>query len=171
MLQWTLGWGACTQLTLNIISMSKFLFLANISMILIVFDNWKDNIPLNSSCKHKELKIRWLDYKIATTFLLVPALFGGIVEDYVEKEMAPHSSTLAWRIPWMEEPGRLWSMGSQRVGHDWVTELTDWLTNWYHICFSLSDLYYAVWQSLGPSTSLQKILHYSLHYFVPFMAE
>ena len=36
----------------------------------------------------------------------------------VEKEMATHSSTLAWKIPWMEEPGRLQSMGSQRVGHD-----------------------------------------------------
>ena len=36
----------------------------------------------------------------------------------LEKEMATHSSILAWKIPWMEEPGRLWSMGSQRVGHD-----------------------------------------------------
>ena len=40
---------------------------------------------------------------------------GG--EDLLEKEMATHSSTLAWRIPWTEEPGRLQSMGSQRVGH------------------------------------------------------
>ena len=38
-------------------------------------------------------------------------------------EMAPHSSTLAWRIPWREEPGRLQSMGSQGVGHDWGTSL------------------------------------------------
>ena len=38
-------------------------------------------------------------------------------EDPLEKEMATHSSTLAWRIPWREEPGRLQSMGSQRVGH------------------------------------------------------
>ena len=36
----------------------------------------------------------------------------------LEKAMAPHSSTLAWKIPWMEEPGRLQSMGSRRVGHD-----------------------------------------------------
>ena len=35
-----------------------------------------------------------------------------------EKAMAPHSSTLAWKIPWMKEPGGLQSMGSQRVGHD-----------------------------------------------------
>ena len=39
------------------------------------------------------------------------------------KEMATHSITLAWRIPWMEEPGRLQSMGLQRVGHDWATSL------------------------------------------------
>ena len=41
-----------------------------------------------------------------------------------EKAMAPHSSTLASKIPWMEEPGRLQSMGSLRVGHDWATSLT-----------------------------------------------
>ena len=39
-------------------------------------------------------------------------------EDPLEKEMAVHSSTLAWKIPWMEESGRLQSMGSQRVKHD-----------------------------------------------------
>ena len=41
-------------------------------------------------------------------------------EDLLEKEMATHASILACKIPWMEEPGRLQSMGSQRVGHDWV---------------------------------------------------
>ena len=39
-------------------------------------------------------------------------------EDPLEKEMATHSSVLAWRIPWTEEPSRLQSMGLQRVGHD-----------------------------------------------------
>ena len=41
-------------------------------------------------------------------------------EDPLEEEMAPHSSILAWKIPWTEEPGGLQSMGSQRVGHDLV---------------------------------------------------
>ena len=50
-------------------------------------------------------------------------------EDLLEKEMATHSSTLAWRIPWMEEPGRLQSTGSQRVRHGWATSLVH--------CFSL----------------------------------
>ena len=39
-------------------------------------------------------------------------------EDPLEKKMAIHSSTIAWKIPWTEDPGRLQSMGSQRVGHD-----------------------------------------------------
>ena len=44
--------------------------------------------------------------------------------DMTKKEMATHSSILAWRIPWSEEPGRLRSTGSQRVGHDWATSLS-----------------------------------------------
>ena len=45
-------------------------------------------------------------------------------EDPLVKEMATHSNTLAWKIPWMEEHGRLQSMGSQRVWHDWTTSLS-----------------------------------------------
>ena len=41
-----------------------------------------------------------------------------VVMGHLEKEMAPHSSTLAWKIPWMDEPGGLQSMGWLRVGHD-----------------------------------------------------
>ena len=44
-------------------------------------------------------------------------------EDSLEKEMATHSSILAWRIPWIEEPSRLQSMGSQRVRHNWATNI------------------------------------------------
>ena len=54
----------------------------------------------------------------------------------LEKAMAPHSSTLAWKIPWMEEPGRLQSTGSLRVGHDWATSLSlftfmHWRRKWH----------------------------------------
>ena len=45
-------------------------------------------------------------------------LFKRVVERFAEKAMAPHSSTLAWKIPWIEVPGRLQSMGSLRVGHN-----------------------------------------------------
>ena len=53
-----------------------------------------------------------------------------------EKAMAPYSSTLAWKIPWTEEPGGLQSMGSQRVGHDWMTSLSlftfmHWRRKWH----------------------------------------
>ena len=46
------------------------------------------------------------------------------IREGLEKAMAPHSSTLAWKIPWTEEPDRLKSMGSRRVGHDWATSLS-----------------------------------------------
>ena len=43
---------------------------------------------------------------------------------FLEKAVAPHSSTLAWKIPWVEKPGRLQSMGSRTVGHDWAASLS-----------------------------------------------
>ena len=59
-----------------------------------------------------------------------PAIEGSLSwKDPLEKDVATHSSILAWRIPWTEEPGRLQSMESQRVGHDWVTwVISDQLT-------------------------------------------
>ena len=65
-------------------------------------------------------------------------------EDLLKKEMATHSSILAWKIPWTEEPGRLRSTGSQRVGHDWATSLSFpiCLQNDFQIkmpCFKLSS--------------------------------
>ena len=60
---------------------------------------------------------------VAQTVKRLPAMWETRVqslgrEDPLEKEMAIHSSTLAWKIPWTEEPDRLQSMGPQRVGHD-----------------------------------------------------
>ena len=45
-------------------------------------------------------------------------------EDSLKEEMTTHSSIVAWKIPWTEEPGRLQSMGLQKVGHNWATEHT-----------------------------------------------
>ena len=56
-------------------------------------------------------------------------LIHGVGGSPLEKEMATHSSILAWRIPWREEPGRLQSMGLQRVGHNWVTNTTTYYYN------------------------------------------
>ena len=58
------------------------------------------------------------------TPILLTSLHSGTVGPMTEKAMAPHSSTLAWKIPWMEEPGRLQSMGSLGVRHDWATSLS-----------------------------------------------
>ena len=59
---------------------------------------------------------------------------------FVEKEMATHSSTLAWKIPWTEEPGRLQSMGSKRVGHDWTTSLHFKAILW--LCFICTSFFF-----------------------------
>ena len=66
-------------------------------------------------------------------------------EDPLEKEMAIHFSTLSWKIPWTEEPGRLQSMGSQRVVHDWTTSLSlcpvhMWKLHWTLIVFFLKQI-------------------------------
>ena len=70
------------------------------------------------------LKLLWVVcmYSYSAKFNQVINSWGLRVS--LEKAMAPHSSTFAWKIPWMEEPGRLQSMGSLRVGHDWVTSLS-----------------------------------------------
>ena len=64
-------------------------------------------------------------------------------EDLLEKEMATHSSILAWKIPWMEEPDRLQSKGSQRVGHDWATSFS------LNLSFTFQDsCNYPLWTSV-----------------------
>ena len=81
----------------------------------------------------------WVHPFSDSTTRLVPGIIGGeqvetIVQCFgwelfipqlvnLQKAMATHSSALAWKIPWTEESGRLWSMGLQRVGHDWGTSL------------------------------------------------
>ena len=60
---------------------------------------------------------------VAQRVKCLPAMWETVVQslgqiDPLEKEMATHSGTLVWKIPWTEKPGRLQSMGSQRVGHD-----------------------------------------------------
>ena len=66
----------------------------------------------------KDIKIT-----ISLSHLKTP-IFALICPLTTEKAMAPHSSTLAWKTPWMEEPGGLQSMGSLRVGHKWATSLS-----------------------------------------------
>ena len=63
----------------------------------------------------------FLNYRIA---LFSPIQVLLLTIQWLEKAMAHHSSTLAWKIPWAEEPSGLQSMGSRRVGHDWATSLS-----------------------------------------------
>ena len=70
----------------------------------------------------------WTNYELPSTAKHLPAMRETRVrslsrEDPLEKEMATHSSTLAWRIPWTQEPGRLQFTGSQIVGCDWAISL------------------------------------------------
>ena len=70
-------------------------------------------------------------------------------KDPLEKEMATHSSILAWRIPWMEKPGGLQSTGSQRVRHDWATSLSQ---SYNHVSVSHSVVPNSLWpHGLQPS--------------------
>ena len=74
------------------------------------FRAWQEK--LNSLPRNKKWQLQW---KVLN--------YTGI-QSGPEKAMAPHSSTLAWKIPWTEEPGGLQSMGSLRVGHDWATSFS-----------------------------------------------
>ena len=67
-----------------------------------------------------------VDYvvEISVQFCEVSTVITPFYTWRAEKAVAPHSSTLAWKIPWTEEPGRLQSMGSLGVGHDWATSLS-----------------------------------------------
>ena len=80
-------------------------------------------------------------------------------KDPLEKEMATHYSVLAWRIPWMGEPGGLQSMGSHRVGHDWATSLHFAFLKTHS--FSLNPI---VFVSLENSNT--NVLHIFLHFIL-----
>ena len=85
--------------------------------------------PLITKSLTEVLNRKSLTSLVAQTVKHLPTMWETQVqtlgqEDLLEKEVVTHSSILAWKIPWMEEPGRLQSMGSQRVGHDWATSLS-----------------------------------------------
>ena len=78
-------------------------------------------------CFHSQL-CKWQNafvIQIMQKFMYLPFfIYQRTLAYKAEKAMAPHSSTLAWKIPWTEEPGRLQSMRSRKVGHDWATSLS-----------------------------------------------
>ena len=79
------------------------------------------NNPSLASVIRKALDVLWSEGKICRGLIEKAGIVGsgGFLScHYLEKAMATNSSTLAWKIPWTEEPGRLQPMGSHRVGHD-----------------------------------------------------
>ena len=80
-------------------------------------------------------------------------------EDSLEEEMGTHSSILAWKIPWTEEPGGLQSMGFQRVGHDWATEHT-------HSLYLFCSLYLLISSQYGSNQTISCFLIFFKHLFI-----
>ena len=74
-------------------------------------------VSLSSPSSFLNMQLKWVPPCEIVAFCVILHLI--VFKWFLEKAMAPHSSTLAWKIPWMEEPGGLPSMGSHRVGHDW----------------------------------------------------
>ena len=101
------------------------------------FQSFHSNWKSHESYHHRDLGLKaglragWREdgfsvHNLLPVYLtLDKSLLFLSIDIKVEKAIAPHSSTLAWKIPWTEEPGRLQSMGWRRVRHDWATSL--WL--------------------------------------------
>ena len=104
--------GACS----NSCPLSQWFHLT-ISSSVIPFSSHLQHFPASESFQTSQFFASG-GQNIAVSALVI------ILSGHPEKSMASHSSTLAWKIPWMEEPGRLQSMGSLRVGYDWVTSLS-----------------------------------------------
>ena len=75
-------------------------------------------------CHTHQEEIKAVPSRPSHGIIFITLCISHIYMARAEKAMAPHSSTLAWKILWREEPGRLQSMGSLRVGHDWVASLS-----------------------------------------------
>ena len=104
---------------------------------------------LHSICQHIWKTQQWPQDWKRSVFIPIPkkgnakecsnyCTIALISHTSTEKAMAPHSSTLSWKIPWMGESGRMRSMGSLRVGHDWATSLSrftfiHWRRKWQPI--------------------------------------
>ena len=120
---------------LELSSVLLCLFKVNIIIVSILYKNCKKKPYAGAVCKICIFIITIITLKLLLICMTTSDFPGGSDgkasaynardwvqslgrEDPLEKEMATHSSILAWRIPWMEEPGGLQSMGSKRVGHD-----------------------------------------------------
>ena len=88
-------------------------YILDVLSLKFLWDLWMKLLKMKLNMWMRRIERSWIDTDV-----------WGWLLFRSEKAMAPHSSTLAWKIPWMEEPGGLQSMGSRRVGHDWATSLS-----------------------------------------------
>ena len=103
--------------------LERFSFFIGKSSVFAVFER-----PLYKEKLFKYLKSRMYDSFFFFFYCTLQLDFSEYQTSLLEKAMAPHSSTLAWKIPWRVEPGRVQSMGSLRVGHGWATSLSLFLS-------------------------------------------
>ena len=104
------SWSCC--ISAYVWKLEMKLFFRHFFHLLGIYQEW-----IYICCKCPLLCCLW-------QFFLFPFFFFLLLWCVSEKAVAPHSSTLAWEIPWTQEPGRLQSMGSWRVRHNWVTSLS-----------------------------------------------
>ena len=120
------------------------------SLSLFTFMHWRRKWqPLQYSClENPRDGVAWWAavYGVAQSWTWLKQLSSSSSSSrwYSEKAMAPHSSTLAWKIPWMEEPGKLQSMGLLRVRHDWAISLSlftfmHWRRKWQPLQYSCPE--------------------------------
>ena len=131
-------WG-CKELdTTEQLNWTRDWTMATMTELILILKDWIKN---NWSC----IESRTIQF-CSTHRMLSDCLFLRISEILLlNMEMATHSSILAWRIPWMEEPGGLQSTGSQRVGHDWAISLSLSL----HAVYFLSSYIHHILYSMG----------------------
>ena len=133
MIKWDPGW---IKQTLSLLNLNLENGENTLELTYLVTALWRENtlqfIPVQrskavlihmSSSSECLLCAFWF-FLTASYVLYFSLAFINIEHTILEKAMAAHSGTLAWKIPWMEEPGRLQSMGLLGVGHDWATSFS-----------------------------------------------
>ena len=143
--------------------MLLFVFLFFGHMACRILDPQSGTKPCNGSARPPGKSLNWflnqlnkchiyIFYWLSKRSLFWAAGFGGWFIMFLEKAMAPHSSVLAWKIPWMEEPGRLQSMGSQRVRHDWSDLAAAAVVMFHHV--TIDNWYRVIITAMSPPVDL-----------------
>ena len=118
-----------TAMELGIVSLSLTLYLCHLINKQIKLDRVYYKVLLNLACIDTASVLQFMtEFNLLAIWMLKEAVTITVLSPLSNYTwlcwMAPHSSTLAWKTPWMEEPGGLQCMGSLRVGHDWATSLS-----------------------------------------------